>query len=228
MGTRSANRVALRRTASLPFTLAAAVALTLASTASAQTVSMGGSLGSRALLVIDGKARNVAVGSTVDGVRLVSVTGNEAVVEVQGKRVVVQLGGAPANLGGGGSAGTGTQIVVTAQSGGHFVTSGTINGSAVRFFVDTGATNVTLSAAEAEHVGIDYKKGRPGYSGTANGLVPAYDVQLDSVRIGDVEVFGVAATVVPAPLPYVLLGNSFLSRFQMRRENDRMTLDKRY
>ena len=204
-----------------------AAALAASAGAPAQTVSMGGMLGSRALLVIDGKAKNVAVGSTVDGVRLLSVTSNEAVVEVQGKRVVVQLGGAPANLGGTVSAGTGSQIVMSVQSGGHFLADGTINGHAVRFFVDTGATNVTLSAAEAEHVGIDYKKGRLGYSSTANGPTPAYGVQLSSVRIGDVEVFNVDATVVPAAIPFVLLGNSFLSRFQMRRDNDRMTLDKR-
>ena len=33
---------------------------------------------------------------------------------------------------------------------------------------------------------------------------------------------------MPAPLPYVLLGNSFLARFQMRRENDQMVLEQRY
>ena len=48
------------------------------------------------------------------------------------------------------------------------------------------------------------------------------------MRIGDVQVYNVDASVLPAPLPYVLLGNSFLDRFQMRRENTQLTLDKRY
>lgn len=193
----------------------------------AQTVSMGGSLGSKALLVIDGKARNVAVGTTVDGVKLLSVNGNDAVVEVQGKRVSLQLGGAPANLGGAASSGTGQQIKLTAQTGGHFVTDGTINGRTVRFVVDTGATDVGISAAEADRIGLSYKNGPLTYSSTANGMIVAYRVRLNSIRIGDVQVYDVDATVVPASMPFVLLGNSYLQRFQMRRENDLLTLDKR-
>ena len=195
--------------------------------ASAQTVSMAGSLGSRALLVIDGKPRQVAVGSTVDGVRLVSVTSNDALIEVKGQRVTLQLGGSPANLGGAATAGTGDKIVLTSVSGGHFVTSGTVNGNAVRFFVDTGATTIAMSQADAERIGIDYKKGHLGYSSTANGVIPAYRVMLSSVQIGDVQVYNVEATVLPSSMPYMLLGNSFLDRFQMRRENDRLTLEKK-
>ena len=195
--------------------------------ASAQTVSMAGSLGSRALLVIDGKPRQVAVGSTVDGVRLVSVTSNDALVDVKGKRVTLQLGGSPANLGGAATAGTGDKIVLTSVSGGHFVTSGTVNGNAVRFFVDTGATTIAMSQSDAERIGIDYKKGQLGYSHTANGVIPAYRVMLSTVQIGDVQVYNVEATVLPSSMPYMLLGNSFLDRFQMRRENDRLTLEKK-
>ena len=193
----------------------------------AQSVSMAGSLGSRALLVIDGKPRQIAVGSTVDGVRLVSVTGNDAVIEVQGKRVTVQLGGAPANLGGTASEGTGDRIILTSESGGHFVTSGTINGRTARFVVDTGATNITMGQAEADRLGIDYKNGQRGMTNTANGAVPAYRVSLSAVRIGDVQVYNIEATVLPAPMPFVLLGNNFLTRFQMRRENDVMRLQAR-
>jgi aspartyl protease family protein len=207
--------------------LVAAAASACVGAVSAQTVSMGGSLGSRALLIIDGNARNVAVGSTVDGVRLLSVSGNDALVEVQGKRVALQLGGAPANLGGAASGGNGQQIKLFAQTGGHFLTSGTINGRTVNFVVDTGATNVALSAAEADRIGLDYKNGKLTYSSTANGMIVAYRVSLATVRIGDVQVYNVDATVVPASMPYVLLGNSFLQRFQMRRENDLLTLDKR-
>ena len=78
----------------------AATAALCAGAACAQTVSMGGSLGNNALLLIDGKPRNVAVGATVEGVRLVSVSGNDAVVEVKGKRLTLRLGDAQVNLGG--------------------------------------------------------------------------------------------------------------------------------
>jgi len=205
-----------------------ATLLGCAAAASAQTVSMGGSLGNNALLVIDGKARTVAVGATVDGVRLVSVSANDAVVEVKGKRFTVRLGDAHVNLGGKASEGGGKQIVLTAQSGGHFFANGTINGKTARFVVDTGATLVSMDQYEAERLGIDWKNGRRGISRTANGDAPFYATTLPSVRIGDVQVYDVPAIVSPAPMPYILLGNSFLSRFQMKRENDVLTLDLRY
>ena len=194
----------------------------------AQTVSLGGSFGTKALLLIDGKPRHVAVGTAVDGVKLLSVTGTDAVVELQGKRVTLMLGGAQVNLGGKPGQESGGQIVLTAESGGHFYASGTINGKAVRFVIDTGATTIAMSQSDAERIGLDYKNGQRGYVNTANGSVPAYKVSLSSVRVGDVMVHNVDATIVPAPMTHVLLGNSFLSRFQMRRDNDRMTLDRRF
>jgi aspartyl protease family protein len=196
--------------------------------AAAQTVSMGGTFGSNALLVIDGKPKNVAVGNTVDGIRLLSVKGNEAVVEVKGKRLVLHLGDAQVNLGGKASEGSGKQIVLVAQGGGHFFAPGTINGKAVRFMVDTGATLVALDQYEADRLGIDWKNGRRGISRTANGDTAAFRTVLQSVRIGDVQIYNVEAVVSPSPMPYILLGNSFLTRFQMKRENDVMTLDLRY
>ena len=147
----------MRPVPSLPASIGVFLGFALAAAAaSAQTVSMAGSLGTRALLVIDGKPRQVAVGSVVDGVKLVSMNNHDAVVEVKGQRVALQLGGSPANLGGAASGGTGDKIVLSAVSGGHFVTSGNINGRTVRFLVDTGATSVAMSQAEAERIGLDY------------------------------------------------------------------------
>jgi aspartyl protease family protein len=193
----------------------------------AQTVSMAGSLGNNALLVIDGKPRNLAVGATVESIRLISVSGNEAVVDVKGKRVTLHLGDAQVNLGGRMSDGGGRQIVLSAESGGHFFSSGNINGKAVRFLVDTGATNVSMSQEDADRIGLDYKNGQRGLSRTANGVIPVYRTNLTSVRVGDVVVYNVDATIVPGQMSHVLLGNSFLTRFQMRRENDKLTLELR-
>lgn len=205
-----------------------AAALLVATPAFAQTVSMSGSLGDKALLMIDGAPRTVATGATVQGVKLVSVTGSEAVVEVKGKRVGLPLGGAQVNIGGAPSDGGGTQIVMTAGSGGHFFTGGSINGKAVRFLVDTGATYVSMGINDAERLGIDYRAGQRGMTNTANGAMAVYKIALASVRVGDVLVYDVEALVGQAPMDQVLLGNSFLTRFQMKRENDTMTLSKRY
>ena len=208
--------------------LGVALLLLLAGAAGAQTVSMSGRLGDKALLMIDGNPRTVAVGSTVQGVKLVSVTADAAVVELGGKRITVPMGGAQVNLGGAAnSEGGGSRIVLTAGSGGHFVTSGAINGRAVEFVVDTGASTVAMSQSDAERIGLKYQEGRRGMANTANGPVPVHRVMPTSVRVGDVQVYNVEALVLPAQMPYVLLGNSFLTRFQMKRENDVMTLEKR-
>ena len=196
--------------------------------AAAQSVSMSGSLGDKALLVIDGTPRTVAAGATVGGVKVIKVTGSETVVEVGGKRQTLALGGAQVNLGGAASAGSGTEIRLAAGPGGHFVTSGSINGRAVRFLVDTGATHIAMSETVARSIGLDYAKGERGVANTANGQVVAHRVSLGEVRVGDVTVYNVTATVVPAPMDMVLLGNSFLTRFQMRRDADIMVLEKRY
>jgi len=115
-----------------------------------------------------------------------------------------------------------------AGSGGHFMVQGAINGQAVNFMVDTGATSVAMGASEAQRIGLNYKAGKLGYGSTANGTVMVYHVKLASVRIGDVEVFDVDASVLPGSMHHILLGNSFLSRFQMKRENDQMVLERRY
>jgi aspartyl protease family protein len=105
--------------------------------------------------------------------------------------------------------------------------SGAINGRNVRFMVDTGATTVALGAAEADRIGLDYRNGQRARMQTAGGTVTGHVLTLSAVTVGDVTIANVQAVVMPAPMPFVLLGNSFLSRFQMRRDNDVMRLDLR-
>lgn len=199
------------------------------SSACAQSVAMSGGMGSKALLVINGGApRALAAGDAHQGVRVVSVGKDQAVIEVGGKRQTVTLGAAPVSIGGGGGTANGSQIVLSASSGGHFLTQGAINGRATQFMVDTGATSVAMGADDARRMGIDFERGQRFYGSTANGHVVAYRVVLSTVRIQDVEVHNVEAAVLPQGMPYILLGNSFLSRFQMKRDNDVLTLTRRY
>lgn len=210
--------------------LLALVTLAGAAGAFAQSVALQGMLGSKALLIVDGSApKTVAPGETHKGVKVVSTAGDQAVVEIEGKRHTLRVGDAPASVGGQGAApGRGNRIVMQAGSGGHFLVQGAINGQAVNFMVDTGATSVAMGVAEAQRIGLNYKAGKLGYGSTANGTVMVYHVKLASVRIGDVEVYDVDASVLPASMHHILLGNSFLSRFQMKRENDQMVLERRY
>jgi aspartyl protease family protein len=206
-----------------------ALPLAVGQSALAQTVTLSGMLGSKALLIVDGSApKGVAVGESYRGVKIVSTQGDQATLEIAGKRHKLRVGEAPASVGGGGADAGGTKIVLSASSGGHFVTQGQINGRAVQLVVDTGATMVSLSVAEAERVGLKYQTGQAVQMSTANGVIPGWRLKLASLRVGDVTVYDVDAIVSSGAMPYVLLGNSFLARFQMTRTNDQMVLEKRY
>jgi aspartyl protease family protein len=199
-----------------------------AGAATAQGLALAGRMGDRALLMIDGKAHTVGVGQQAGGVKLLRWDGEAALVERGKERLVLVPGAGPQRLGAGAAAGGGgREIVLTAGPGGHFFATGSINGRSTRFMVDTGATQLAISRDEAARLGIDLSAGKAGLAGTANGVVPVVGVTLRSVRLGDVEVSQVDAMVLPMPMPYVLLGNSFLTRFQMRRDNDVMRLELR-
>ena len=113
--------------------LAAAAAAALPLCAFAQSVALQGMLGSKALLIVDGSApKTVAPGETFMGVKVVSTSGDTAVIEAGGKRATLRVGESPASAGGGGAApGSGSRIVLTAGEGGHFMTDGRINGQQV-------------------------------------------------------------------------------------------------
>lgn len=196
--------------------------------AAAVSVSLNGTLGPQtALLVINGQVKPVRVGSTVDGVKLLSLNEQGASVEAEGQRLQLTLGATPVSLGAGSGSSGASRAVLFASGGGHFVSDGSINGRATRFMVDTGATYVALGEAEARRLGIDFSKGRRAPFNTANGVVEGHMVTLNRLRLGQVEVYQVEAVVMPAAMPVILLGNSFLNRFQMRRDGDTLTLDRR-
>ncbi len=194
----------------------------------AQTVGLAGTMGERALLMVDGSApKGLAPGEGFKGVKLVSVRGDTALVDIGGKQVTLRVGEAPAQVGGSAKAG-GNRIVLQAGSGGHFTAQGQINGKAASMVVDTGASLVSISTADAERLGLDYRNAEKVQLSTANGVIPAWRIKLDSVQLGDVLVYNVDSVVSGGAMPFVLLGNSFLSRFQMSRTNDQMVLEKRY
>lgn len=207
--------------------LLAVAALATAAAAQAQGVVLAGRMGERALLVIDGRAHTLAVGQTAAGVRLLRWTGDSAEVERAGASYALRLGSAPAQIGAAPAPVGGREIVIPAGPGGHFTAGGSINGRATRFMVDTGATMVSIGRDDAERLGLDLKAARASVTQTANGPVAVQSLTLTSLRVGDVELSNVHAIVLPSAMPYVLLGNSWLGRFQMRRENDVMRLELR-
>jgi aspartyl protease family protein len=198
------------------------------SSATAQKVALTGVMGDKGLLVIDGASpKLLSAGQTHAGVKLLSASGDLAVLEIGGKRENLRVGQAPVSVGGGTSVSDANKIVLPVGSGGHFMANGSINGKAIQFMVDTGATAVAIGINDAQRMGIDYQKGKPISMNTANGITQGWRVVLRSVRVGEVELFDVEGVVGPN-MPFALLGNTFLGRFSMLRTSDTMTLERRF
>ena len=183
--------------------------------------------GRSADVVIDrGAPVTIEVGETVDGVKLLRADRAGAVLSVDGiTKTLPLVAASPSDGDGGGS----TSVTLEADPHGQFFTSGTVNGRSVRFVVDTGATLTTLSRADAQRIGLDYRRGTPIRTGTANGVVNGWRMSLDSIRIGDTTVRDVDAMVVDNDtLPVGLLGMSFLGRFDMQRQGSTLVLRRRH
>jgi aspartyl protease family protein len=179
-----------------------------------------------------GKPLSMTVGQvSPEGVKLVSATSESATFEVGGKRQTLVPGqsgvygtGPPSDDRGGGS------VILTADSRGHFVAEGMVNGLSMRFMVDTGASLIALSREDANRVGVKYLEGTRGRVQTANGTIPVYRVKLDSVKVGGISLTSVDAVVIEEEgrLPIALLGMSFLNRMEMKRDGDTLTLIRRF
>jgi aspartyl protease family protein len=106
---------------------------------------------------------------------------------------------------------------------GHYVAGGRINGSPVRFLIDTGATDVALPLALAERLSLPLRSG--GLSKTANGTVRTWTTRLESVDLGGLVARNVRATVLPSmPGEDVLLGMSYLRHLDMVQRGRTLTL----
>jgi aspartyl protease family protein len=204
------------------------LAVLAAAPAAATNVSVVGLFPGKALVVIDGGApRTLSVGQTTpEGVKLVGVTGDAAEFEIGGRRQRLALGHGRFS-----SAPDAPEASTTlyADAQGHFVADGTINGTAVRFLIDTGATAIAINSREAQHIGLDFRRGSRALMSTANGVAPVYRVKLDTVKLGTITLYNVDAVVHEGEHPpIVLMGMSALNQLDMQREGAQMTLKRRY
>lgn len=208
--------------------LGLAILLSTASSAPATEVNVVGLFSGKAMVSINGgKHRVIAAGETSpEGVKLITADSSTAVLEIDGKRQNLGMGKSasiPSADGGGNQS-----AVLAADIQGHFVTTGSINGTSARMVVDTGATMVSMGKDEAKRLGISYLNGERGMVSTANGVVPAYRVTLNTVRVGNLVLNQVDGLVQESSMPFVLLGMSFLKRLEIKQDGTNMTLLKKY
>lgn len=194
----------------------------------ATNVDVVGLFSGKAMFIINGgKPHVLGTGETSpEGVKLISADSDSAVLEIDGKRQTLRMGQG-ANIKSSNGSGNPT-TVLSADSNGHFLTTGTIDGVSSRMMVDTGATLVAMSRAEAKRIGLSYLKGERIGISTANGVIPAYRVMFNAVKVGNVTLNQVEGVVQEGSMPFVLLGMSFLKRLEMKRDGSEMTLVKKY
>lgn len=151
-------------------------------------------------------ARHAAIWLAIGAVLLLAYSFRHEARDL-GSRLLGELVPSRAQVGPGGA------VALRASSHGHFVAEALVNGIPVRFLVDTGASDVVLSPADADRLGFDAS--RLSFTRTyrtANGTVRGAPVRLQEVAIGPIVLRDVAASVNGAAMDRSLLGMSFLSR----------------
>ncbi len=189
-----------------------------------QSVSLQGLFKGGAIFTINGKQRLLRVGKTSpEGITLVAADDASATIELNGQQQRLTMS---SSVSSGYSAAEKSVARIQSGPGGHYSTPGRINNKPVNFLVDTGATTVAMNLPTAQYLGINYRRGREIKVSTANGIASAYLVMLDSVTVGTVTVNNVEATVSVGDFPQeILLGNSYLSRVEMRQESGVLVLE---
>lgn len=119
--------------------------------------------------------------------------------------------------------GNATTLVLKRNRQGHYVTSGYINGQPVTFLLDTGATTVAVPEHIASYIGLS--KGRQVRVGTANGDAVAYSTNINELRIGDLRLRDVRASILTGMRSdQVLLGMSALTQVAFSQQGDELTI----
>ena len=211
----------------LALLLTATLSLTAFTTTAAPRVQVVGLFPGAAVLNVDGQRKLVRAGqSGPSGVQVVSVDSKGAVLRVEG---VERHYGLSRELSSGYAEPDRKQLSIAKGQGGHYWIAGSINGQPVQFLVDTGATSIAINENQARRLGIDYRvDGKQIVVGTASGTAKAWQVHLNSVKVGAIDVMGVEAVVVEGSSPTeALLGMSFLGRVSWREDQGVLRLESK-
>lgn len=192
------------------------------------SVNVVGLFNGKAVVIINGsKPNTMAVGKTIDGVKLVSADSKSATFLIEGKPKTLGMGQAVSVASAQSSANSSVNLYANPQ--GHFLGDMQINGATLKFLVDTGATTIAINSGDAKYANIDYKRGEEVQMSTANGLVIGYRIHLNTIKIGGIVMNQVEATVLEGGFPQVvLLGMSVLNRMEIKRDQNIMTLTKKF
>jgi aspartyl protease family protein len=115
------------------------------------------------------------------------------------------------------------EVVLERNRQGHYLVIGQINGRDAEFLLDTGATDVVVPEPLANELGLT--KGRPGRAMTANGPVTVYDTRISDLKIGNIHLQDVNASINPGMRNQeILLGMSALKQIEFVQRGSQLTL----
>ena len=211
----------------------AAVLLGLSMVAGATEINLVAIMGNRVMVEIDGsKPKLMVPNESRNEVTLLSISNGEAVFDVAGKKQTLSMNNrsykALASTQDA-SGVAGKTIALSVADGGHFFAPLTLNGVPVRGMIDTGATTLAISSSLAKTANVSFAGAATGYAQTAQGIVAARRVKINTLRFGDLLLYNVDATVIEGDFPSApLIGMNILQRFTMQREADQLLLTQRY
>jgi len=192
----------------------------------APTIKVIGLFKDKALIAVDGKNKLIRKGETFEEFILEYADSKRAVISYNGVASKYTLG----------STGGGLQFKkakssayrISANPQGMYFTRGSINNIPMSFIVDTGATLISMNEDHAKQLGINAKRdGQLINIKTASALVKGYKITLDRVKVGEIQIRDVDATVLMSKQPdTILLGMSFLKNLRVNHSGSVMTLEK--
>jgi len=192
---------------------------------SAPAIKVIGLFKDKALVTIDGKNKLIRKGETYQEFLLEYADSKRAVISYNGVSTKYTLGAT-----GGGlqfKKAKSSAYRISANPQGMYFTQGSINNTPMSFIVDTGATMVSMNEDHAKKLGINAKRdGQEINIKTASAVVKGYKVKLKTVKVGEILIRDVDATVLMSKQPdTILLGMSFLKNLRVNHSGSVMTLE---
>jgi aspartyl protease family protein len=205
---------------------AALIFALLASPVFATEVTLLAAMGSKGILLINGQKKTLTVGQQIGEVKLVTLSNEQAVVSIAGRQRQLLLGqGYIASRNS--VADTAGSLTLSPDAQGHYFADIAVRGISQRGIIDTGASLLSMPRNLASKMGVDYKQGAEARALTANGTIKSWQVTIAQIRIGSLLLNNVQASIRDQDNGPLLIGNSVLNRFQMKREQELLILQKK-